>query len=269
MAPADVHPVDDRPEPSYRPRALLLFAFAAFIAGAYVLDVLLSGRSSWSAAAVCSGWAAMLVSNGIVSLRASARIARAVTQGSNYLSALFFVALLLVTDRSRSPLFASTYALIPLLPFVLPERLGLAMASAGTLALALLLMLLHDGAPHDALLSWVHASGIALLTGALAGVAMRKAQLAQERHAAARQQTLTLLAERERLAAIGRLADAVAHEVNSPLAAARANANFLRQAHAADPETVAASADLVAALDRIAASVRQLQQAPRARRRTR
>lgn len=265
MEPADAHPPDDRPEPSYRPRALLLFAFAGFVLAAHVIDVLQSGGPSWIALAVRCGWAASLVANGMVSLRASGRTARAFTQATSLASAVFFSALLLVTGRSGSPLFDCTYVIVPLLLFILPERLPVAAASAATLTLAMLLMLLVDGAPRSALLGWAHTSAVALLAGAVGGRAMRAAQLAREREAAARQVTLTRLVESERLAAIGRLADDVAHEVNSPLAAARANANFLRQAHTADPEVAAAHGDLVAALDRIAASVRQLQDEPGAR----
>jgi signal transduction histidine kinase/CheY-like chemotaxis protein len=73
------------------------------------------------------------------------------------------------------------------------------------------------------------------------------------------------LAENRQLATLGRLAAAVAHEINNPVAVVAANLGYLRDTVAAQPSTagdgVAAIQDTLDAVDRIAGVVRQLVEA--------
>jgi signal transduction histidine kinase len=126
-------------------------------------------------------------------------------------------------------------------------------------------LLLLDGAGRDALLAWLRTSALALMTGVVVGRAHLETQRARRRQAKARQAAIGQAAEDERLAALVRLAREVAHDINSPLAVAHSTAVFIRQAPQGDPELPPAWTDLLAALDRIAVSVRLLQQEPAAR----
>ena len=246
----------------FHSRALFLFAAAFMILLGHLFDVLQVHGPNWLALAVRTGWAALLVANGLAAFRAPYPALKLLTLSANLTTSLLFVALLAVTGRTSSPLFPYSYVLVILLPLFLPEFLAFALCSSTALSLGTLALLLIDHAGAGALLAWAHTSAFAIITGALLGRAHQVAQLARRHQAEARKAALGQAAENEGLAALGRIARQVAHDINNPLSVARCNASFIQQAPNLDPEVPSAWRDLLSALNRIAGSVRLLQSGP-------
>jgi len=161
---------------------------------------------------------------------------------------------------------------VPLLyVLVFPEEPYGALAAGLTLFAAGIFLAGRLGAAPD--LTRQVLGGLALCT-AVAGYGARAARRSRAREAAAveaRTEAIEAMArleaERgraERLAAVGALADRVAHDVNSPLASLRSNLRFAReeQAEGRTEEASAALEDAVACATRIQAIVGALRSAP-------
>jgi signal transduction histidine kinase len=118
----------------------------------------------------------------------------------------------------------------------------------------------------------VHVGVVAFALAWLLAAAQRRAQRSLKALAAARQEAMAGLADSERrrakeeqLAAMGRLAGEVAHEVNNPLAVAKSSATYIRP-HVASPdeEPRIVCGELMGALDRISDAIRRLRAEVRA-----
>jgi len=175
----------------YRPRVRGVFGAAALVLLAHGVDLAHARGPNWPALAVRVAWALLLVTLATVLLRGTTKArVRVASRISNFGSAALFLALLAVTGRSGSPLFPFSHVLAIILPLVLPELLGTAMAGAALLLAGTFAMLVQDGASGDALLAWAHAGVVALLVGLVFGLAHRRTQREAAAAARARQEAL-------------------------------------------------------------------------------
>jgi len=123
-----------------------------------------------------------------------------------------------------------------------------------------------EGRPWFEVLPWATLAGIATAFALGASIRARRRQEAfvrsqQERASAIEQLAAAekARAEIEQWAALGRLADRVAHDVNSPLASIRSNLCFLREEAGGGEEVARAVQDGVDCADRIRAIIAGLQ----------
>lgn len=242
-----------------RQKALFLVVASGLVLVAHGVDVVQAGGPNWAALAVRLGWAALLLLNAATLLRGSRRAIRVVSTAAALGTTCLYLALLAVTGLSRSPLFSFAFVLAMLLPLFMAELRRAALASSALLLAGAFAALFLDGAPASEQLGWAHAAVVAFAVAWILAAIERRSGRAQAALLREREEARRRLAESQRLAAVGRLAAEVAHEVNNPLAVARSSANFLgAPGSGGDDESRAARDDLVAALERIAASVRRL-----------
>jgi signal transduction histidine kinase len=242
-----------------RQKARFLFGASGLIVLAHAVDVVQADGPNWPALALRVGWACLLLVNAVAIVRAKWSTSQAWSTVAGLGTALFYLALLAVTGRSHSPLFAFAFPLAMLLPPFMGELIRAALLSAALLLLGAWAMLFADGASFGEHLGWGHAGAVAFMVAWLLGTSELRARMVMNDLSRRREEDLLRLAESERLAAVGRVAARVAHEVNNPLAAAKATAGFLRE-HLSSPDGDAQTAwrDLVGTLDRIAGLVRRL-----------
>jgi signal transduction histidine kinase len=252
-----------------RERAWFLMAAAVLIVLSHAVDIMLAGHLHWSAFALRLAWGLLLAATALAVRSGAERAVRVMAVLSAFGSVALFLALVQVTGRSQAQVLSFTYVLAMTLPLAMPEILGAAIAASGLLLMGAWTLLWLDGSRAAELTGWIHVGVMALGIAWLLSLALRRARLAEATAASVREvlQARLVEAERreaatERLSAMGRLAAQVAHEVNNPLAAARSTALYLRERLAGDLEAGDAGRDLVDALDRIAESVRQIQQPP-------
>lgn len=239
-------------------KARFLVAASALILLAHGVDVVQARGANWPALGIRAAWAALLLANAWF-LRGSSSRTFLATSGATVLgTAALYLALLAQTGWSRSPLFSFTFVLAMVLPVIGSELLASALAASAILVLGAGAMLVRDGVPLGEQVGWGHAGAIAFAVAWLLALADRRSRRRIEAERTAREAAMLQLAESERMAAVGRLASEVAHHVNSPLAAARSNAAFLRDGPLDAGEAKAAWDDLHASLDRISALVRKL-----------
>jgi signal transduction histidine kinase len=247
-------------------RRAFLLASGGLVLLAHVVDVVQAGGPNWSAGALRVAWSLLLAASAVALLRGDRRLARLSSGVAAVGTALLYLALLWATGRSGSPLFSFAYVLVLLLPQILPEMLGVAMASSALLVAGAWAMLLVDGASWGESLGWMHVGVVAFASSWLLGLAQRRARRAERAYRQGEREALQRLADSERqserlarLAATGRLAAEVAHEVNNPLAAAKSNAAFIRkQLASGDREQIEACSDLLVSLERISEAVLRL-----------
>lgn len=203
----------------------------------YALDVLAVGphtemlavRGVWCLGLLASSW---LVDE---SSEASARLHVALQTG---LASLCFLTLVSLSGGSASPYFA----LVPVLPLLLAllyPHDWLAVGLSGVMVgLGMVGLLLLEGEPPTRMLLWAGITATVAASGGYGAGQFRKAQRAESeaRLERARREALEQLtiserrrAQSEKLATIGQLAAAVAHEINNPLAFVSSNLHYLRE----------------------------------------
>lgn len=245
---------------------MFLAAAAVLIVLSHSVDIMLAGQLHWSAFAIRLTWGLLLAGTAFAVWTGAARAMRVMAVLSAFGSVALFLALVRVSGRSQAQVLSFAYVLAMALPLVMPEILGAAITASSLLLVGAWTMVWLDGSSAGELAGWVHVGLVAIAISVLLSLALRRARLAEAAAAAAAEAMLARLIEAERreavanqMGAIGRLAARVAHEINSPLSAARANANYLRDRLPGDPEAVEACHDLAEAIDRISESVRQIQ----------
>jgi len=125
----------------------------------------------------------------------------------------------------------------------------------------------HEGRPWFEVLPWATLAGIATCFALVASIASRRRQEALLRSERERATTLERLAaaekaraESDRWAALGQIADRVAHDVNSPLASISSNLRFVQaELGGASDEVASAIRDGLECADRIRDIVAGLQ----------
>lgn len=239
-------------------KARFLVAASVLILLAHGVDVLHARGPCWPALGIRVAWAALLLANAWF-LRGTGSRTFLATSGVTVLgTAALYLALLAQTGWSGSPLFSFTFVLAMVLPVIGSELLLPSLSASAILVLGAGAMLVRDGVPLGEQVGWAHAGAIAFAVAWLLALGDRRARRRIEAERTAREAAMLQLAESERMAAVGRLASEVAHHVNSPLAAARSNAAFLRDGPLDAAEASAAWEDLLASLDRISALARKL-----------
>jgi len=182
------------------------------------------------------------------------RIARAVAYAAGVVSGVFASGIVAASSGPSGPRFGYLLA-FPLVVAVLAPDVPWAAGAMGfTCLLGGLWMLVGRVDP------WVVAEWavLSLMASALAifGTTTSRRLFGEElRWRTAHEEASRKLAEAERLAAVGRLAAAVTHQVGSPLSVVKANLQFLLAtpgAAALDPEAGEALRESVACSDRVA-----------------
>jgi signal transduction histidine kinase len=172
------------------------------------------------------------------------------------------------TGGSPSPFFGLLLALAPVAALVVPELPGAALAVGLLGAVGGAAIRQAEGRGAADVIYWMALAGGCIAVSLYAsGLARRQArrELALERQQREAQQELAQAEVQhlrmERLAAAGRLAAAVSHEVNNPLAAIRANLAWLqRECTAADAERREVLGESLEAIQRINLTMGQLRQ---------
>jgi signal transduction histidine kinase len=250
----------------HRERALLLAVAALLILLTHAVDVVQAGAAHWPAFGARLAWSLLLLATALALVHGKPGPIRVMAQLASLGTVLLYLLLVSLTGRSRSHLLSFTFVLVMVLPIVMPELIALALCASALLLGGAWTMFWLDGAGLGEMLGWGHVGLVALGIAALLGHALRRARLAELTQTEARVEAQVKLAESERrlaeedkLAALGRLAGEIAHEINSPLAAARSTATYLRdRLPEGDSEGREAGRDLVGSLDRVAESVRRL-----------
>ena len=246
----------------FHSRALFLFAAAFMILLGHLFDVLQVHGPNWLALAVRTGWAALLVANGLAAFRAPYPALNFSPFGEPHDHCLLFVALLAVTGRTSSPLFPYSYVLVILLP-LLARISGLRTLQQYRALARHPCAPPHHYAGAGALLAWAsQTSAFAIITGALLGQRTRwPSSLADTRPRLERPHS----ARPPRTKAWPRWDGSprqVAHDINNPLSVARCNASFIQQAPNLDPEVPSAWRASSPPSIGFAGSVRLLQSGP-------
>ena len=252
------------PSAEMRRRRLGMVLAAAFIAPFAFFDLALP-NGGWIAL-VGIGWASLLFVGSLFQRDGHRHAANAGVLLAVLVSAGGTTAKVLMNGGSQSLFFGLLFTLAPSVALVVPE-IPAAAAGAGVLSIcAGTLILLSEGRSLIDVVYWAAlGTGIATLSLTAAALARRQfaRQLELERE---RRQALEDLAaaelrrlQLERLAEAGRLAAAVSHEVNNPLAAARANlACLLEELDGPPTERGEVLKETVAAVQRIAQTIGQL-----------
>ncbi|HET6414476.1 MAG TPA: histidine kinase dimerization/phospho-acceptor domain-containing protein [Anaeromyxobacter sp.] len=247
-----------------RRRRLGMVLSAGFIAPFVLLDLGLP-HGPWIAL-VGITWAGVLVAAGLFQRDGHRHAANVWALLAVLVSAGATTAKILMNGGSQSLFFGLLFALAPLAALVGPE---IPAAAAGTGALSICVgtwIRISEGRSLLDVVYWgTLGTGIATLSLTAAELARRQfaRQLELERE---RRQALEGLAsaevrrlQLERLAEAGRLAAAVSHEVNNPLAAVRANlACLLEDLDLPAAERSEVLKEMVAAVQRIAETIGQL-----------
>ncbi|HTP25282.1 MAG TPA: histidine kinase dimerization/phospho-acceptor domain-containing protein [Anaeromyxobacteraceae bacterium] len=239
-------------------KAQFLVAASVLVLLSHAVDVVHARAPNWPALGVRAAWAALLAANAGFLAWARWPTIRVTSAVANLGTAALFLALLAVTGWSRSPLYCFTFVLAIVLPVFSGELMVPALVASALLLLGAGGMLVYDRVPVGDQIGWYHAGVAAFAVSWLLAVADLRVRRHAESLSIAREEDLLRLAKSERLAAVGRLASEVAHEVSNPLAAARSNADFLRDGPD-ETEAEAAWDDLGSSLERIAVLVRKLQ----------
>jgi len=153
---------------------------AAIIALAHGVEVLHAGRPNWPALAVRLAWSALLLVVAALLRRAPRRVLLAGAAAAIFGSALLDLALLLLTGRSASPLLAFTYVLATVMPFMAFELFWVGLLGSALLLCGTGAMLVLDGAPIGALISFANAGFGALACGWLLASAFDRARREDE-----------------------------------------------------------------------------------------
>lgn len=186
--------VPTRSAAHYRGRGIFLLVGAALVISAHVVDVLHARGPNWPALALRAVWAAFLAVNGVVVLRMhpSMFLVSAVDGAA---TAVLYLALLVVTGGSASPLFVYSYPLLLLVPVLMPELLGVATASSALLACGTFALLLRDRTEPGTLLAWGHVAVVSLVIGSVVGRASHRTLETLDREQQAREAALSELEE--------------------------------------------------------------------------
>jgi signal transduction histidine kinase len=227
-------------------RGRFLVGASALIILAHAVDLVQARGRNWPALAVRVTWAAMLLAHARLIFRPRSATYLRTRPAAALGSAVIYLVLLAVTGWSRSPLFSFTVVLVIVLPVIAAEFRTWGLVASAALAVGSSFMLVRDGVSLSEQVGWGHACAVAFPVGWLLSSATRRSQDRVALLRTAREEALARLAQSERLAAVGQLASEVAHRVNSPLAAARSNAAFLRAGQVQGDEERAAWDDLFA-----------------------
>ncbi len=173
--------VEHRRQTTYRQRALFLIGAAPFVVLAHIVDVAQAGGANWGALALRLVWAFLLLSVAWALRRMSARGLRVVVSVACFGTAVIYLALIWLTGRSGSPLYSFAYALGLMLPIVVFDLLGVALASSALLLGGVAAMAVLDRATTVATVGWVHVSVFVFAAGWLLGLAFRRTQNDSER----------------------------------------------------------------------------------------
>jgi signal transduction histidine kinase len=238
---------------------------ALVIAGVGAADLLFGGDpgprpiiwAAWSCSYLAASWAALKVPD---------RAVRAVGVASSLVAVAAMLGLAASGQGIHSPLFL-IMPMVPLLTalvssgdLVNPVLQGLLVTAGGAVIMR------QEARPWGEVAVWAVGSLVATAFALGGARRARERQVALVRALAERAEAQAKLAEAERhrgdaerWVTAGHLADQVAHDVNSPLAALRANLRFVREElPGADAEVLRAVADGEEAIEEIRAAVSAL-----------
>jgi signal transduction histidine kinase len=246
-----------------KPRALALGALLLAVVGA--ADVAL-GAGGRDRAPVWGAWAALYLLASIAARRVPDRWLRPLGAATSMIAVAALLALCAMGEGAHSTLFLFV-PMVPLLSALTAQGDLLLPALQGVMAVAGGVVLLHaDRRGWGELAVW---AGATVASTAFALLFLRRAEQRQAALVAALRERAEVQAqladaerrrsELERWVEAGHLADQVAHDVNSPLAALRSNLRFVREElGGADPEILRAVTDGEEAIEEIRASVSSL-----------
>jgi len=190
------------------------------------------------------------------------RLARASAYAVGMVSGVFASALVAASGGATGPRFGFMLA-FPLVVAVLAPDVPWSAGAMGVVTLLGGLLMLGAASPRDPWFmgEWAALSLMATGLAVIGAASSRRLYRAETRARSERAEALLRLAEAERSAAVGRLAADVAHRVGNPLAAVKANAQFLSEcpgAAALDPDAARAIAESVESIDRVAEILAEL-----------
>jgi His Kinase A (phospho-acceptor) domain len=225
------HPLSiDRAE---RRRVLMVATLVVCVVGA--VDVL-AHHGEGARLEIWSGWALFYAFSAWVIVKGPTWVAVVFGLATALAAVTAMLSLARIGGGSRSPLFLLV-SIVPLLSAVVVPEDVLDSAMSGLFVLVGGVMLLvAEGQPMTEVALWASMTATVLGLAMVASVRHRRRQEATLARELERASMLERLAQSERArevaerwATIGRVADAVAHDVNSPLGSLRSNLAFARE----------------------------------------
>jgi len=245
----------------YRRRTLVFGA--CLVASCYAIDLF---QPNFVAVALLrAAWIAVILGCAALQRPEQGARAGAAALAASLATGVGVVAIVAV-DGGTGSIYAGMLLAAPYAVLVAMVELPLAAALTGLLCvLGGAAIRLEEGQGASAIGCWLLLSGVMTALATWGTVAARRAWRLEVAVEQERGRAVARLAETERLAEVVRLARQVAHEVNNPLAAARANVEWLCQEPPAREggEHAEVLADTLEGLNRIAKAVARLQASAR------